>query len=155
MIPWLLKAFRWLRMSYQTVTNHWVPEVKKLNDNLEKLQDSLAGTDDCVMEIYALEERLEKKLELLEEDLTSVKAENTELKDHLKTVIKELNAITDGGIEDKLERLEELTAVKAQDGELRNHLNSTIKELNNIGGFLNTKYGDLIEQTYEIDSPLK
>ena len=103
-------------MSYQTVTNHWVPEVKKLNDNLEKLQESLAGTDDCVMEIYNLEERLEKKLELLGEELTGVKAQNVEL---------------------------------------RNHLNSTIKELNNIAGFLNTKYGDLIEQTYEIDSPLK
>ena len=83
---------------------------------MEKLQESLAGTDDCVMEIYNLEERLEKKLELLEEELTGVKAQNVEL---------------------------------------RNHLNSTIKELNNIAGFLNTKYGDLIEQTYEIDSPLK
>ena len=39
--------------------------------------------------------------------------------------------------------------------ELRNHLNSTIKELNAIAGFLNDKYGDLIEQTYELDSPLK
>ena len=103
-------------MSYQTVTNRWVPEIKKLNDNLEKLQDSLAGTDDCVLEIYNLEERLEEKMELLEE---------------------------------------ELTAVKAQNVELRNHLNSTIKELNAIAGFLNDKYGDLIEQTYEIDSPLK
>ena len=112
-------------MSYQTVTNRWVPEVKKLNDNLEKLQDSLAGTDDCVVEIYGLEERLEEKLELLEE---------------------------------------ELTAVKAQNVELRNHLNSTIKELNAITAFLNEKYaiyddidehGNLIEQTSEIDSPLK
>ena len=61
MIFWLLKIVRWLRMSYQTVTNRWVPEIKKLNDNLEKLQDSLAGTDDCVLEIYSLEERLEEK----------------------------------------------------------------------------------------------
>ena len=49
----------------------------------------------------------------------------------------------------------ELTAVKAENVELRNHLNSTIKELNDITEFLNNKYGDLIEQTYEIDSPLK
>ena len=103
-------------MSYQTVANRWIPEVKKLNDQLEKLQDSLAGTDDCVVDIYGLEERLEEKVELLEE---------------------------------------ELTAVKAQNAELRNHLNSTIKELNAIAEFLNDKYGDLIEHTYEIDSPLK
>ena len=143
-------------MSYQTVVNRWMPEIKRLNDQLEKLEDSLKGTDECMMDIYILEEKLENKLELLEEDLTSVKGENTELKDHLKTVIKELNTITDGGIEDKLEGLEEeLTATKAQNEELRNHLNSAIKELNNITGFLKDKYGDLIEQTYEIDSPLK
>ena len=63
MIYWLLKAFRWLRMSYQTVANQWIPEVKKLNDQLEKLQDSLAGTDDCVVDIYSLEERLEEKVD--------------------------------------------------------------------------------------------
>ena len=103
-------------MSYQTVTNRWVPEIKRLNDQLEKLEDSLAGTDDCVVDIYSLEEKLEDRLELLEE---------------------------------------ELTAVKAQNVELRNHLNSTIKELNAIVEFLNKKHGDLIEQTYEIDSPLK
>ena len=100
-------------MSYQTVTNQWVPEIKRLNDQLKKLEDSLAGTDDCVMDIYDLEEKLEDKLELLKE---------------------------------------ELTAVKAQNVEMRNHLNSTIKELNAIAGFLNDKYGDLIEQTYEIVS---
>ena len=107
------------------MANRWIPEVKKLNDQLEKLQDSLAGTDDCVVDIYSLEERLEEKVELLEE---------------------------------------ELTAVKAQNVELRNHLNSTIKELNAITAFLNEKYaiyddidehGNLIEQTSEIDSPLK
>ena len=103
-------------MSYQAVRNRWAPEIKRLNDHLEKIESSLAGTDDCVVDIYALEEQLTDKVELLEE---------------------------------------ELTAVKAQNVDLRNHLNSTIKELNAIAGFLNDKYGDLIEQTYEIDSPLK
>ena len=107
------------------MANRWIPEVKKLNDQLEKLQDSLAGTGDCVVDIYSLEERLEEKVELLEE---------------------------------------ELTAVKAQNVELRNHLNSTTKELNAITAFLNEKYAiyddidkhdNLIEQTSEIDSPLK
>ena len=116
MIFWLLRAFRWLRMSYQTAANRWLPEITRLNDQLEKLEDSLRGTDDCVVDIYTLEEKLEDKLESLEG---------------------------------------ELTAVKAQNAELRSHLNSTIKELNSIAGFLNDKYGDLIEQTYEIDSPLK
>ena len=48
----------------------------------------------CGGYIYSLEERLEDKLVYLEEDLASVKAENIELKNHLNSVIKELNAIT-------------------------------------------------------------
>ena len=115
MIFWLLRVFRWLKMSY-AVRNHWAPEIKRLNDHLEKIEGSLAGTDDCVVDIYDLEEKLADKVELLEEELAGVKAQNIEL---------------------------------------RNHLNSTIKELNAITGFLNDKYGDLIEQTYETDSPLK
>ena len=137
-------------MSFQAVT-----EIRKLNDHLEKLEDSLAGTDDCVMDIYCLEEKLEDKMLHLEKDLTSTKTDITDLKDHLNSVTKELNVITDGGIENKLELLEEeLSAVKAQNTELRNHLNSAIRELNNISGFINRGYDDhddLIEQAYEID----
>ena len=39
--------------------------------------------------------KLEDKFECLEEELTAVKAENVELKNHLNSVIKELNAITE------------------------------------------------------------
>ena len=156
MIALLLKALRWIKMSYQTVTNRWVPEIKRLNDQLEKLQDSLAGTDDCVVDIFNLEEKLENKMTYLEEDLASVKECSTDLKDHLNTVIKELDTITNGGIETKLELMEEeITAVKVQNIELRNHLNSLLKQLNSITVLINEKYGDLVEQTYELDSPLK
>ena len=143
-------------MSYQTVTNRWVPEIKRLNDQLEKLQESLAGTDDCVIDIFNLEEKLENKMTYLEEDLASVKECSADLKDHLNTVIKELDTITNGGIETKLELMEEeITAVKVQNIELRTHLNSLVKQLNSITALINEKYGDLVEQTYELDSPLK
>ena len=70
---------------------------------------------------------------VLEEELTSAKTDITDLKDHLNSVIKELNVITDGGIEKKLELLEEeLYGVKAENIEMRNHFNSMIKELNAI-----------------------
>ena len=82
-------------MAYQAVRNRLSPEIKKINDQLEKLEESIAGTDECVVDIYSLEEKLEDKLEWLEEELTSVKAENIELKNHLNSVIKELNAITE------------------------------------------------------------
>ena len=124
-----------------------MPEIKQLNDEVKKLEDSLAGTDDCVVDIFNLEGKLEDKIVYLEEDLASAKADIGALKDHLNSIVKER-------IEKKLESLEEeLTAIKAQNVELRNHLNSVIKELNNIAGFVNQQYDDLIEQTYEIDSP--
>ena len=90
----LLKACHWIRMAYQTVTNRWVPEIKRLNDQVEKLQDSLAGTDDCVVDIFNLEETLEDRMGILEEELDAVKAENVEMRNHFNSMIKELKAVT-------------------------------------------------------------
>ena len=68
---------RWIRMAFHAVQNarrQWAPELKQLSDNIEKLEQSLAGTDDCVMDIYSLEERHGNRIDALEEELTSVKA---------------------------------------------------------------------------------
>ena len=62
-------------MSLQAVT-----EIRRLNDHLKKLEDSLARTDDCVMDIFSLEEKLEDKMVHLEKDLTSAKADIADLK---------------------------------------------------------------------------
>ena len=85
----------------------WAPELQQLNDHIEKLERSLAGTDDSVLDIFDLEERHGNKIDGLEEELTTIKADVADLKDHLTSVIKELDVITNGGIE------EELTSVKA------------------------------------------
>ena len=98
MIFWLNKVFHWIRMTFQAVQNarnRWEPELKKLNDNLEKIEESLAGTDDCVVDIYKSEERLEDRMIVLEEELNAVKAENVEMRNHFNSMIKELNAITE------------------------------------------------------------
>ena len=94
MIFWLNRTFHWIRMAFQAITNRWVPEIKRLNDQLEKLQDSLAGTDDCVVDIFNLEEKLEDRMGILEEELNAVEAENIEMRNHFNSMIKELNAIT-------------------------------------------------------------
>ena len=78
----------------QNVRNQWAPEIKRLNDNLEKLEGSLAGTDDCVLDIYSLEEGLQDRITILEEELTGVKAENVEMRNHFNSMIKQLNGIT-------------------------------------------------------------
>ena len=68
---------RWIRMAFQAVQNvrrRWAPELQQLSDHIEKLDESLAGTDDCVLDIYSLEERHGNRIDVLEEELGSVKA---------------------------------------------------------------------------------
>ena len=58
----------------QHARRQWAPELQQLNDHIEKLERSLAGTDDCVLDIYSLEERHGNRIDALEEELGSVKA---------------------------------------------------------------------------------
>ena len=136
MFFWLNKILQGLKMAsqtLQTIRNGWAPEIKRLNDNLEKLEASLSGTDECVLDIYSLEETLQDKIHLLDAELTTIKADIADLKDHLTSVSKELDIVTNGRIED------ELFGVKAENIEMRNHFNSMIKQLNEITAFVNQK----------------
>ena len=80
-------------MAYQAVRNQMIPEIKKLNESIEKLQASIEGTDTCMLDIYESEEKLEDRINLLEEELFAVKAENVDIREHLRCVTKELNTI--------------------------------------------------------------
>ena len=142
----MISILHWERMASQTMQNGWAPEIKKLNDKLKKLEESLVGTDECVLDIYRLEETHGDRMDVLAEELTTIKADVADLKDHLASVIKELDVITNGGIED------ELFGVKAENIEMRNHFNSMIKQLNQIVWFVNQKHGyRIIEETSEFD----
>ena len=159
MIYLLNRIFTWLRMAFQAIRNArnaWEPELKRLHDNLIKIEDSLAGTDDCVVDIFSLEEKHEDRLTVLEEKLTYAKTDITDLKDHLNAFITN-DVITNEGIEKKLGLLEdELYELKAENIEMRNHFNSMIKELNAITSFVNEKHGcDIIEKKFEIVPPPK
>ena len=97
MIFWLNRIIHWLRMAFQAVQNvrnRWTPELKKLSDNVEKLEASLTGTDECVVDIYELEEKHDDRITTLEEEVTGLKAENVEMRNHFNSMIKQLNAIT-------------------------------------------------------------
>ena len=83
MIFWMNRIIRWVRMAFQTVQNarnRWVPELKKLSDNVEKLEASLTGTDECVVDIYELEEKHDDRITTLEEEVTALKGENVDEK---------------------------------------------------------------------------
>ena len=96
MFFWLDKILQGLKMvsqTLQTIRNGWTPEIKRLNSNLEKLEASLSGTDECVLDIYRLEETLQDKIDLLDVELSRIKVDVVDLKDHLTSVIKELDVI--------------------------------------------------------------
>ena len=61
---------------------------------MEKLEESLSGTDECILHVYELEEKHDDRITVLEEELSGVKAENVEMRNHFNSMIKELNAIT-------------------------------------------------------------
>ena len=95
MIFW--RIFHWIRMTFeavQNVRNRWVPELKKLSDNVEKLEASLTGTDECVVDIYELEEKHDDRITRLEEEVSGLKTENVEMRSHFNSMAKQLNAIT-------------------------------------------------------------
>ena len=60
---------------------------------MEKLEASLTGTDECILDIYFLEEGLQDKITILEEELTGVKAEIVEMRNHFNSMIKEFNKV--------------------------------------------------------------
>ena len=97
MIFWLNRIIHWVRMAFQAVQNvrnRWVPELKKLSDNVEKLEASLTGTDECVVDIYELEEKHDDRITTLDEEVIGLKAENVEMRNHFNSMIKQLNGIT-------------------------------------------------------------
>ena len=67
---------RWIKMAFHAVQHarrQWAPELQQLNDHIEKLERSLAGTDDCVLDIYSLEQRHGNRIDALEEELKAIK----------------------------------------------------------------------------------
>ena len=96
MFFWVTGIIRWIRMTFQAVRNvrnRWAPELKQLSDDIEKLEESLAGTDDCVLDIYSLEETHGNRMDVLEEELRSVKASVAALENHLNSEIKKMSDV--------------------------------------------------------------
>ena len=128
MFFWVTGIIRWIRMTFQAVQNvrhRWAPELKQLSDHIEKLEDSLAGTDDCVLDIYSLEETHGNRMDVLEEELRSVKTAVAALENHFNSLIKKM-----------------FDACKAENEEIKNHFKRMIErdEMEN-------------EQSSEMDSP--
>ena len=96
MFFWITSIIRWIRMTFQAVRNirhRWAPELQQLSDHIEKIEQSLAGTDDCVLDIYSLEETHGNRMVVLEEELRSVKAAVAALENRLNSQIKKMSDV--------------------------------------------------------------
>ena len=113
----------------RNVRNQWAPELKQLSDNIEKLEQSLAGTDDCVLDIYSLEETHGNRMDVLEEELRSVKASVAALENHLNSEIKKMSDVSEKC---------------PMSVEIKNHFKRMIER---------DELMQENEQTFEIDSP--
>ena len=94
MFFWVTSIIRWIRMTFEAVRNvrhGWAPELQQLSDHIEKIEQSLAGTDDCVLDIYSLEETHGNRMDVLEEELRSVKTSVAALENHLNSEIKKMS----------------------------------------------------------------
>ena len=67
--------------------------LQKLDDKCEDLQISMAESDHAIKEVIDIEEKLDDRVALLEEEVVDLKASNNELRKHLNLTIKELNAV--------------------------------------------------------------
>ena len=67
--------------------------LQKLGDKCEDLQISMAESDHVIKEVIDIEEKLDDRVVLLEEEVVDLKASNNELRKHLNLIIKELNAV--------------------------------------------------------------
>ena len=103
---------------------------------MEKLEESVELSNDCMKVLHGDQEKNEDRLKLLEERVAVLKVQLERLEDSVE--------ISDGCTEeneDKLELLEERVAVlKVQNMELKNHLNYVIDGLNGVIQLLNNRY---------------
>ena len=65
-----------------------------MNNQYDELEASIRVTDSVCVEIFGEEEKLEDRIVVLEEEVTSLKVQNIELRNHVNSVIEELNAVT-------------------------------------------------------------
>ena len=63
--------------------------LQKLDDKCEDLQISMAESEHAIKEVIDIEEKLDDRVALLEEEVVDLKASNNELRKHLNLTIKE------------------------------------------------------------------
>ena len=66
-------------------------ELEVLADSVLGVEESLRGTDKCVDTISKVQETLQDRMDVTEEEVSSLKGQYVEVVNHLNAVIKELN----------------------------------------------------------------
>ena len=80
-------------MSARATLNKLEPQINVLSDTLQDVKISLRGTDACVQDVVDAQERLQDRLDFVEEEMMSLKVQRADLIEHLNTAIKRINDI--------------------------------------------------------------
>ena len=78
-------------MAARAILNKIEPKIEVLSDTVVGLKESLEGTDACVQDVYDVQETIQDRVDVLEEEVTSLKVQKAGLINHLNMVIKEVN----------------------------------------------------------------
>ena len=73
-------------MSARATLNKLEPQINVLSDTLQDVKMSLRETDACVQDVVDAQERLQDRLDFVEEEMMSLKV-------HINTAIKRINDI--------------------------------------------------------------
>ena len=78
-------------MATRAILNKIEPKMEVLADSVLAVEESLRDTDKCVDVISEVQETLEDRMDVTEEEISALKGQYVEVVNHLNTVIKELN----------------------------------------------------------------
>ena len=95
-------------MSARATLNKLEPQINVLSDTLQDVKMSLRGTDACVQDVVDAQERLQDRLDFVEEEMMSLKVQRVDLIEHLNTAIKRINDIHQW-LKDNLPSLQDVT----------------------------------------------
>ena len=80
-------------MSARATLNKLEPQINALSDTLQDVKMSLGDTDECVHDVVNAQEHLQDRLDVVEEEMLSLKVQRVDLIKHLNTAIKRINDI--------------------------------------------------------------
>ena len=74
-------------MAARSILNKLEPKMEALRDTVTTLEETLKSTYVNIQDVNEVQDKIQDRVDVLEEEVTALKAQNSGLKDHLNMVI--------------------------------------------------------------------